>query len=80
MLPNLCLSSSIIFFLNKSKLNLYYKINKTSEFFFDLNFGSVNNIAVDILESPKISIKQEKRKKKKEKEKKKIKLKEFILY
>ena len=46
-----------IFFLNKSKLNLYYEINKTSEFFFGLNFGSVNNIAVDILESPKISIK-----------------------
>ena len=40
----------------------------------------MNNIAVDILESSKISIKQEKRKKKKEKEKKKIKLKEFILY
>ena len=57
MLPNLCLSSSIIFFLNNSKLNLYYKINKTLEFFFGLNFGSVNNIAVDILESPKISIK-----------------------
>ena len=72
MLPNLCLSSLIIFFLNKSKLNLYYKINKTSEFFFGLNFGSVNNIAVDILENPKIPIKYEK--------KKKIKLKEFILY
>ena len=70
MLPNLCLSSLIIFFLNKSKLNLYYKINKTQEFFFGLNFGSVNNIAVYILESPKISIKQEKRKKKERKRKK----------
>ena len=72
MIPNLCLSSLIIFFLNKSKLNLYYKINKTSEFFFGLNFGSVNNIAVDILENPKYQLNKKKEKKRKKKKKRKL--------